>query len=169
MAALSIRTDIEVATLRRLAREEADGRVAARLLATANALAGMSRAAAARAAGMDRQTLRDWVVRYNAEGIGGLSDRPRSGQPPLLDEGGQAVLKAMVLRGPDREKDGVSTWRVIDICRLCEERFGVVYSENGMLQVLHGLGLSWQKTRARHPQSDPKAQKAFKKGGWPRP
>ena len=169
MAALSIRTDIEVAALRRLAREEADGRVAARLLAIANALSGMSRAAAALAAGMDRQTLRDWVVRYNAEGIGGLCDRPRSGRPPLLDEGGQAVLKAMVLRGPDPEKDGVSTWRVVDICRLCEERFGVVYSENGMLQVLHGLDLSWQKTRPRHPQADPQAQKAFKKGGSPRP
>jgi len=58
---------------------------------------------------------------------------------------------------------------VVDICRLCEERFGVVYSENGMLQVLHGLGLSWQKTRPRHPQADPKAQKAFKKGGSPKP
>lgn len=118
---------------------------------------------------MDRQTLRDWVVRYNAEGIGGLCDRPRSGRPPLLDEGSQAVLKAMVLRGPDPEKDGVSTWRVVDICRLCEERFGVVYSENGMLQVLHGLDLSWQKTWPRHPQADPQAQKAFKKGGSPRP
>ena len=169
MAALTIRTDIEVEALRRFAREEADGRVAARLLAIANALSGMSREAAARAAGMDRQTLRDWVVRYNAAGIAGLSDRPRSGRRPLLDEGGQAALKALVLRGPDPERDGVSSWRVVDICRLCEERFGVVYSENGMLQVLHGLGLSWQKTRPRHPQADPKAQRTFKKGALPRP
>ncbi len=98
-----------------------------------------------------------------------MSDRPRSGRRPRLDEGGQAALKAMVLRGPDPERDGVSTWRVVDICRLCEERFGVVYSEAGMLQVLHGLGLSWQKTRPRHPQAAPKAQKAFKKGGSRKP
>jgi transposase len=169
MAALAIRTDIEVETLRRHARQEADGRVAARLLAIANALSGMSREAAARAAGMDRQTLRDWVLRYNAGGIASLADRPRSGRPPLLGEGGQAALKALVLRGPDPEKDGVSAFRVIDICRICEERFGVAYSETGMLQVLKGLGLSWQKTRPRHPQADPAAQRAFKKGASPRP
>lgn len=169
MAALAIRTDIEVETLRRHARQEADGRVARRLLAIANALSGMSREAAAQAAGMDRQTLRDWVRRYNAGGIENLADRPRSGRPPLLCEGGQAALKALVLRGPDPEKDGVSAFRVIDICRICEERFGVIYSETGMLQVLKGLDLSWQKTRPRHPQADPAAQRAFKKGGSPRP
>ncbi|MEJ1159543.1 helix-turn-helix domain-containing protein [Prosthecomicrobium sp. N25] len=78
-------------------------RVAARLLAIANALSGMSRKASAEAAGMDRQMLRDWVIRFNAEGIAGLADRHRSGRPPWLDEGEQAVLKAMILRGPDRE------------------------------------------------------------------
>jgi transposase len=76
---LAIRTDIEAAELRRLARRERDGRVAARLMALANVLDGMSREAAARVAGMDRQTLRDWVVRFNAEGTAGLRDQPRSG------------------------------------------------------------------------------------------
>ncbi|WP_036789862.1 helix-turn-helix domain-containing protein, partial [Pleomorphomonas koreensis] len=84
---LIIRTDISVETLRRRARLERDGRVATRLLAIANALDGMSRAEAARAAGMDRQALRDWVIRFNAEGIAGLCDRKRSGPKPLLDEG----------------------------------------------------------------------------------
>lgn len=86
---LPIRTDIEIETLRRHARLAADGRVAARLLAIANALSGMSRKVAAEAAGMDRQTLRDWVIRLNAEGIAGLADRHRSGRPPWLDEGEQ--------------------------------------------------------------------------------
>lgn len=82
---LKIRTDIEVDALRRHARHEADGRVAARLLAIADALSGMSRQAAAEAAGMDRQTLRDWVHRFNADGIAGLADRPRSGPRTRLN------------------------------------------------------------------------------------
>ena len=86
-AALVVRDDLEAADLRRLARRERDGRVAARLLAIAGVLDGMSRAAAARAAGMDRQTLRDWVIRFNAEGIAGLHDQPRPGRPARMDEG----------------------------------------------------------------------------------
>ena len=83
-AALPIRGDIPAAELRRLARREGDGRVACRLLALANALDGMSRERAAKQAGLDRQTLRDWVVRFNAEGVGGLRDRPRrNGGRPL--------------------------------------------------------------------------------------
>eukprot|EP01037_Dinobryon_pediforme_P020049 gene20049-20580_t len=164
---LAIRTDIEVETLRRYARHEADGRVASRLLAIANALSGMSRQAAAEAGGMDRQTLRDWVVRFNAEGIGGLADRPRPGRPTWLDEGEQAVLKAIILRGPDPEKDGDSAFRAIDVCRIAKERFGVDYSENGMLQLMKSLGLSRQKTRPRHPEGDPAAKQAFKKGALP--
>ena len=75
-APLEIRTDLEAAELRRLARRERDGRVTARLIAPADALDGMGREAAARSAGMDRQTLRDWVVRFNAEGTAGLRTSP---------------------------------------------------------------------------------------------
>ena len=86
-ARLAIRQDIPAEELRRLARQESDGRVACRLLGVANALDGMSREQAARQAGMDRQTLRDWVIRFNAEGVEGLRDRPKSGRRPWLDEG----------------------------------------------------------------------------------
>jgi transposase len=161
-AALSVRGDIPAAELRRLARLEGDGRVACRLLALANALDGMSRERAARQAGMDRQTLRDWVIRFNAEGVAGLRDRPRSGRPPFLDEGQMAAFKAIVLRGPHPERDGVCSWTARDLGRLVEERFGASYSENGMLDLLHGLGLSWQKTRPVHPEANLKAQQAFK-------
>ena len=163
-AALAIRCDIEAAELRRLARRERDGRVSARLLALANALDGMSREAAARAAGMDRQTLRDWVVRFNADGTAGLRDQPRPGRPTRMTEGQQAAFKAIVLRGPDPERDGVSAWRIADLCRIAEERFGVVYQEGGMLRLVKALDLSWQKTRPRHPQADRAAQERFKKG-----
>jgi transposase len=123
----------------------------------------MSRDEAARAAGMDRQTLRDWVHRYNAEGVEGLRDRPRSGRPCALDEGRLATRKALVLRGPELERDGCVAWRARDLCALVERRFGVRYGESGMLRRLKGLDLSWQKARPAHPETDPKAQERFKK------
>src|SRR3954470_15893243 len=93
MVAVSITKERTAAELRVLARRERDGRVGARLLALANALDGTGRGAAARAAGMDRQTLRDWAHRYNAAGMEGLRDRPRAGRPCRLDEGRQAALR----------------------------------------------------------------------------
>ena len=168
-AAVAIRTDVDAAVLRRLARREREGRVAARLMALANVLDGMSREAAARSAGMDRQTLRDWVIRFNAEGVTGLRDQPRSGRPTRMTEGQQAAFKAVVLRGPNRERDGVSSWRIVDLCRVAEERFGVSYRESGMLRLVKSLDLSWQKTRPSHPRSDPIARERFKKRALPRP
>jgi transposase len=128
----------------------------------------MDRATAARLAGMDRQTLRDWVRRYNAEGIAGLSNRPLPGRSPKLTEGQMASLKAIVLRGPNPAVDGVERWRIVDLCRVAEERWDVTYSETGMLRLLWSLDLSHRKTRPVHPRTDPKAQEAFKKGGSPR-
>ena len=81
MVAVPIATGRTPAQLRALARRERDGRVSGRLLALANALDGMSRDEAARAAGTDRQTLRDRVHRHNAEGLPGLADRPSAGAP----------------------------------------------------------------------------------------
>src|SRR5918998_4705962 len=132
MPALATRQDLPAEELRRLARREPDRRAAMRLLAIANALGGLSRAGAARSAGMERQALRDAVIRYNAEGLDGLHDRPRSGRPEALTPGQQAALKAWVLRGPTPERDGVSAWRVVDIRDHAEEAYGVRYSEWGM-------------------------------------
>jgi transposase len=162
-AALSIRTDRDAGELRRLARRERDGRVSARLLALANALEGVPREEAARLAGMTGQTLGDWVHRYNAGGVEGLRDRPRPGRPCALDEGQQAALKALILKGPKLERDGCIAWRARDLCVLVEARFGVRYGESGMLKLLKGLDLSWQKTRPIHPEADPRAQERSKK------
>jgi putative transposase len=165
MPALPIRTDVSAAELRRRARCEPDGRASRRMLAIANALEGMSRELAARAAGMDRQTLRDWVIRYNRGGVDGLFDHWGEGRPCRMSEGQQASLRALVLAGPDPEEDGVSTWRAIDLCRIAEARWGVRYSERGMQRLLHALDLSWQTPRPQHPQSKPEDQQAFKKTG----
>jgi transposase len=102
---LPIRDDVPAAELRRLARREKDRAAAARMQAIAGALEGLSRAEAARLAGMERQALRDAVLRYDAEGLAGLHDRPRSGRRPRLDEEQRAARRQVVLDGPDR------TWR----------------------------------------------------------
>src|SRR4051812_17439271 len=114
VAALQIRRDYPPSDLRRRAGHERDRRAALRLLAIANALEGMTRAEAARLAGVERQALHDAVLRFNAEGPDGLHDRPRPGRPERLSEGQQAALKAHILRGPDPERDGVSAWRLVD-------------------------------------------------------
>ncbi len=160
MSALAIRDDISSAELRRQARRERDGRVSARLIAIANALDGMDRASAARPAGMDRQTLRDWVRRDNAEG---MPFDPKPGRLPKLSEGRMASLKAIVLAGPDPAVDRIGRWRVVDLCRHVEERWDVGHSETGMPRLLWSLDPSHRKTRPRHPRSDAKAQQAFKK------
>jgi transposase len=162
-----IREDVPPSELRRLAKTDGDPRVARRLLAIAAALDGMSREAAARIAGMDRQTLRDWVIRYNRGGPAGLSDHWGDGRPCRLTEGQQATLKAIVLQGPDPEVDGVSTWRLVDLCRIVRERFGVTYSETGIGRLMHDLDLSWQTPRPRHAETDRAAQEAFRKGASP--
>jgi transposase len=166
MPALAIRQDLTAAELRRLIRREPDRRAAMRLSAIANALDGFSRAEAARLAGMERQALRDAVLRYNAEGPDGLHDRPRSGRPEGLTPGQQAALKAWVLRGPNPEKDKVSAWRLVDICARAEEAYGVRYSGWGRSRLLKRFGLSRQKTRPRHPAGSAAERAAFEKGAW---
>ena len=163
MVALAIRKDRTPAVLRRLAKSESDARVARRILAIANALSGMDRKAAAEAAGMDRQTLRDWVLRYNSHGIEGLSDRWGEGRPPRLDCSEQAELVKIVLRGPDPETDAISAYTREDLARIAEERFGKSLHPASMGRVLRRLGFSRQKARPSHPMKDPAAAEAFKK------
>ena len=133
------------------------------MLAIANALDGMSREAAARAAGMDRQTLRDWVIRYNEHGLDGLVDQPRDGRPPKLDAQEKAALVELVLAGPDPEVSGISGFTRDDLVAICQERFGKSLHATSMERILRNLELSRQKARPSHPQKDPVAQAAFKK------
>ena len=101
------RTDLSAEELRGAARRTKDSGQARRLLAVALVLDGASRAEAARATGMDRQTLPDWVHRYNAEGVDGLCDRVRSGRPPQLSKAQLGELAGLVEAGPDVEVHGV--------------------------------------------------------------
>jgi transposase len=112
---------------------------------------------------MDRQTLRDWVHRYNAEGLAGLRDRPRSGRKPRLTPEQEAELAAAVERGPDPERDGVVRWRRVDLRALIEARFAVRLHERSVGKVLRRLGFARLSVRPKHPKADEAAQEAFKK------
>ena len=143
-------------------------RAALRLLAIADALEGTSRAEVARLAGMERQALRDAVVRYNAEGLAGLYDRPEPGRPERLSEAEQAALAAHAFRGPDPERDGVSARTRADLCGRLEQRFGRTFHPSSLSRVLERLAMSRQRTRPVHPRADPRAQERFRKRGCAR-
>src|SRR3954447_19377914 len=149
--------------LRREAARCRDTRAARRMLALALVLDGSSREEAARAAGMDRQTLRDWVHRHDAEGLPGLRDRALSGRRPRLTPGQEAELAAAVERGPDPERDGVVRWRRTDLKALIEARFAARPHERTVGKVLRRLVFPRLSVRRRHPKADGAAQEALKK------
>ena len=157
------REDYDAAGLRALARREKDAKVARRLLALAAVLDGVSREAAARSAGMDRQTLRDWVHRYNAGGPDALADRKAPGQPPALNPEQTAQLAEWVRTGPDPASDGVVRWRRQDLAARIEREFGVQLAERSVGAILQRLNLKVLSVRPRHPQQDPEAIAAHKK------
>ena len=164
MTALAIRKDRTPGVLRKLAKAERNGRVARRILAIANALSGMNRKQAAEAVGMDRQGLRDWVIRYNEHGLDGLYDAWGKGRPPRLSAIEQAGLARIILAGPDPETDGISAYTLEDLCGICQERFGKSFHPASMSRVVRRLGFSRQKTRPSNPKKDEVALQAFKKG-----
>src|SRR4051812_49625707 len=156
------RKELGAVELRREARRCRDKAASRRMLALALVLEGASREEAARAAGMDRQTLRDWVHRYDEEGLAGLRDRPPSGRKPRLPPGQEAELAAAVERGPDPDRDGVVRWRRADLKALIETRFAVRLHERTVGKVLRRLGLTRLSVRPRHPKADEAAHAAFK-------
>src|ERR687886_2561495 len=135
------RQELGAGELRCEAKRCRDAAAARRMLALALVLDGASREEAARHAGMDRQTLRDWVHRYNAEGLPGLSDRRRPGPRPRLTPEQEAELATAVEQGPDPERDGVVRWRRVDLQALIETRFTVRLHERSVGEVLRRLRL----------------------------
>jgi transposase len=139
-SAVKLREDYSADELRRLARASKDVRQSSRLLSLAAVVDGMSRANAARIGGMDRQTLRDWVHRFNEAGPEGLVDQWSPGPPSRLSTEQQAELATIVEKGPDRAIDGVVRWRRVDLKRVIKERFGVDYDTRYVGKLLHRLG-----------------------------
>jgi transposase len=163
MAVEVTRKDLTPAELRAAAGRTTDARAVRRMLAIAMVLEGGDRKTAAETCGMDRQTLRDWVHRYNAEGLAGLSNRRSPGRQPRLTPEQKAELAAWVEAGPDPKLDEVVRWRRKDLQRRIAARFGVEMHERTVGKKLAELGYRRLSVRPRHPKADPEAQEAFKK------
>ena len=163
MAVSITRTELSARELRAAAAKSTDAKAARRMLAIALVMDGVDRRTAAESCGMDRQTLRDWVHRYNAEGLAGLSNLRSTGPTPRLSATQKAELAQMVREGPDAAVDGVVRWRRIYLKRQIEARFGVTMHERTVGKQLAALGFRRLSVRPRQPKSDPEAQETFKK------
>ena len=164
MAAIEItRDDMTAAELRAASGKAEDVPSARRMLAIALVLEGIDRRTAARSCGMDRQTLRDWVHRYNAEGLAGLENRKARGRRRYLDDGQRAELARLVEAGPAPDKEGLVRWRCIDLKRKIEDIFGVQMHERTVGRQLAELDFAKMTVRPQHPKANVEAQEAFKK------
>ena len=161
--ALELRTDFSAAELRKLARRCGHHRQSCRLLSIAAIYDGMNRTDAAAVGGMDRQTLRDWVLRFNESGPDGLKDLYKGAPGRKLNDAQLAELAQIVEAGPDLERDGVVRWRRVDLQQLIEERFGVTYHERTVSKLLKALGFSKLAPRPQHPAQDERMIETFKK------
>ena len=157
------RADHTAEGLRDQARQSTDGAKARRLLALAFILEGQTREAAASQSGMDRQTLRDWVHRHNAEGVAGLSSIRTGGRPAVLTEVQMAELKVVAIKGPDPVTDKVVRWRCVDLRGEVTRRFAVTVTERTIGKWLRSMNLTRLQPRPFHPKKDGAAQETFKK------
>jgi transposase len=167
-AAIELRGDFTGDDLRRLARSSRDAKQVRRqqvrrLLAQAAVCDGGTRTEAARIGGIGLQIVRDWVVRFNAEGPDGLIDRKAPGKAPTLTPAQRAALAGAVEVGPEPWRDGVVRWRLIDLVQWLWDEFRVSVSEATVGRELRALGFRKLSARPRHYAQDPEAAEAFKK------
>jgi transposase len=163
MAIAITRFQYNAAELRDLAVKSRDTAQSRRLLAIAMVLDGSSREEAARQAGMDRQTLRDWVHRYNDLGADGLVSRRAPGRARKLTAAQMQEFRALAVAGPDPAVHHVARWRCVDLRDEVARRFGVTVQERAIGKWLRKLGLTRLQPRPYHPKKDPAAEEAFKK------
>jgi transposase len=161
--AIAVRTDYTAGEVRRFAKRAKDVAQARRLLAIAAVLDGASREDAATIGGMDRQTLRDWVIRFNEKGPAGLINIPSPGVPPKLDEEHKAFLARLVDEGPVPAVHGVVRWRACDLIMRLYEEFALSVSDDTIYRALKDLGFSHVSARPKAYKQDADAMAAFKK------
>jgi len=166
-AALPLRGDFDAADLRGVAKRSRDGAQSRRLLALAMIYDGHCRSDAARFAGVGLQIIRDWVLRFNAEGPEGLKNRKAPGPPFKLNEEQRAALAEMVESGPDPEIHGVVRWRRCDLAAWLKEQFDVSLAVTTVGQELRRMGYAKLSARPRHYAQDEAELAAFKKTSPP--
>jgi transposase len=123
---------------------------------------------AARIGGVGLQIVRDWVLRFNAQGPGGLLDRKAPGKTPLLGAAERTALAQAIEAGPTPYLDGVVRWRLIDLVQWLRDEFGVSLSRQTLGRELRAMGFRKLSARPRHHAQDPEAMERFKKTSLPR-
>ena len=166
-APIPLRADFTGNVLRRLAKASRDVGQARRLLALATIYDGGSRSQAAKLGGVTLQIIRDWVVRFNAEGPAGLANRKAPGKAPLLGPGQRVALARTVEAGPKPYLDGVVRWRLVDLVAWLHEEFGISASRQTLGRELRAMGFRKLSARPRAYRQDPEAMQAFKKTSRP--
>jgi transposase len=161
--AVPVRTEYTAGEVRRFAKHAKDAGQARRLLAIAAVLDGASREEAAKVGGMDRQTLRDRVIRFNEQGLDGLVNIPSPGAPPKLDDTHRAYLARIVEEGPIPAVHGVVRWRACDLIMRLYEEFALSVSDDTVYRALKDLGYSHVSARPKAYKQDPEAIATFKK------
>ncbi len=164
---IPLRLDFDSALVRAAARRSKDGAQARRLLALAAIYEGASRTEAARIGGVTVQIVRDWVVKFNADGPAGLIDRKAPGQPSRLNAAHREALIAMIESGPMPGVHGVVRWRLIDLAQWLWDAFALSISKPTLSRELRALGYRKLSARPRHHAQDPVAIDDFKKGALP--
>ena len=164
MTVLITRTDLNASGLRLAATRGKDVAASRRMLALALVLEGHTRRSAAVSAGMGRQTLRDWVYRYNDHGLEGLKNHPNTGAPPRkLTPQQEATVAEWVCQGPILEQHKVVRWRLADLRDEIARDFSVQLHERTVGKLMARLTFSRISVRPRHPEQDAAAQEAHKK------
>ena len=166
--ALALRSDFDAVTLRRLARRSREASQARRLLALAVIYDGGARSEAARLGNVTLQIVRDWVVRFNAEGPDGVRDRKAPGPTPRLTDAHRAALAAQIDGGPIPALHGVVRWRLVDLGGWLWEEFRVSVSPQTLSRELRAMGYRKLSARPKHHAQGPGAIEAFKKTSPPR-
>jgi transposase len=148
--AIPLRTDFNAPQLRTHAKKTKDAAQARRLLALAAIYNGAARTAAAKIGDVTLQIVRDWVLRFNANGLFGLVDRKAPGQPSRLQDTHRAALAAVIESGPDPAVHGVVRWRVIDLCQWLWAEFHVCIAKSTLSRELRNMGYRKLTARPRH-------------------
>jgi transposase len=164
---IALRLDYDAAQLRSLAKATRNAGQSRRLLALAEIYAGGSRTKAARIGGVGLQTLRDWVVKFNARGPEGLINGKAPGNACKLNDSQRQALAEMVESGPTPAIHGVVRWRLKDLAMWVWEEFRLSVSETTLSRELHSLGYRKLSARPRHDAQNPEALEAFKKPPGP--
>jgi len=162
-SAIALRDDYDSARLRALAKASKDANQTRRLLSLAVIYEGGRRGEAASLGGVGLQIIRDWVLRFNAEGPDGLIDRKPPGATPKLNEAQRRALSTIVESGPIPAIHGVVRWRLKDLAQWLYEEFRVSLDESTVSRELKALGFCKLSARPRHRAQNELAIEAFKK------